>query len=677
MERRVLSVEEMLAPYADPHRRQRRVRELATLLGAFLAAAELRALVDALAALARWVAEPDARLPLPAGESAPAHRRLTALVQLLEQPALQAAVRSQVAALIGQCDALPLLADSGLPNDRGLLHESADRLFGRILPAPRDDRDLAALLTRLFPTRRSLLVLEGLPPALFLRLGQALAGPGVFDPLEGAVRDAFLLVAARVQGLGLSQPIRARSRPGPLPRSPFFALPRAGDRVLAELGQPGESGASYAWQTAIDGCREELRGVLAHLELTGISVDVVYEIELIEQALGRLHWLSALLVAAPGPSRVAAAFELLLVLVRARLADRSLYALAYTSLHLLARNLVERAGRTGEHYITVTRREYWQMLGRAAGAGLFTLGTAALKVRIAGLHLALFLEGLASGINYALSFALMQLCGFTLATKQPSMTAATLAGSIGADEGPDRLAELVTQAARIVRSQLCAAVGNVTTVAAAAVAFDELYRARTGHPFLTAEKASAVVASLHPLRSGTIWYATVTGVILWVSSLAGGWVENFAVYRQLPRAIAEHRLGRLFGRRLMGWLSEAFARNVSGYAGSVALGLMLGMTPALGAFFGLPLDVRHVTLSTGTLALALATGDFVLPPGAPAAMLGIAIIFVLNLGVSFGLALAVALRARQVPRRARWALFLAIARRFFRRPQEFLLPPRS
>ena len=28
---------------------------------------------------------------------------------------------------------------------------------------------------------------------------------------------------------------------------------------------------------------------------------------------------------------------------------------------------------------------------------------------------------------------------------------------------------------------------------------------------------------------------------------------------------------------------------------------MLGMTPSIGHFFGLPLDVRHVTLSTGTL----------------------------------------------------------------------------
>jgi site-specific recombinase len=184
---------------------------------------------------------------------------------------------------------------------------------------------------------------------------------------------------------------------------------------------------------------------------------------------------------------------------------------------------------------------------------------------------------------------------------------------------------------------------------------------------------------LHPLNSGLIWYAALTGVILWSSSLVGGWIENFAVYRRLPQAIAEHRLGKVTGRRFLRWFSEVFAHNVSGWAGSLALGMMLGMTPVLGKFFGLPLDVRHVTLSSGSLALAL-SGQFAAPlshPDALAAIGGIGIIFVLNLGVSFFLAITVALRAKEVPRRDRWALLSAILRRMIARPGEFLFPPRN
>jgi site-specific recombinase len=667
----VVPAEQILAPFPEAQRRHRRVRELGALVGRLLAAGTLAERVDALVALLRWAMEPDRRLP---GAEPPELRRLHALLQVIEQPAVAEPVQAQVAAVLAESDGVPLLAGSGLPNDRGLVSETTDRLFHALLPAARDDRDLGSLLSRLLPTPRSVALVEALPEPTFARLVRAF-GPASTLAIGEAARDAFVLIGARVQGLGLSQPIRQRSRPLPVPRSPFYALPRAGDRVLAHLAQPDcLAPALSAFHEAVAGCRAELTAVLAHLEETGISLDVVYELEVIEHALRRLELLAQLLGSGMTDVRRA-----VVVLARARLSDRSLRDLAYNNLHLLARKLVERAGRTGEHYITSTRRQYWQMLGSAAGGGVITLFTAALKLGITSMHLPLFVEGLLAGSNYSVSFLLIQLLGFTLATKQPSMTAATLAGSIHQGVDRERTRELqsglIDQAACIVRSQLCAAAGNVTTVVAAAVAFDELERWRTGHAFLGKEKAAAVLASLHPLHSGTIWYAAVTGVILWASSLAGGWVENFAVYRRLPQAIAEHRLGRLVGRGTMRWLSRFFARNISGYAGSVALGFMLGMTPPLGAFLGLPLDVRHVTLSTGSLALALASFDFVSAPTA-AAIAGIACIFVVNLAVSFVLALTVALRARRVPRRDRWALLTAIAGRFLRHPGQFLFPPR-
>jgi site-specific recombinase len=83
-----------------------------------------------------------------------------------------------------------------------------------------------------------------------------------------------------------------------------------------------------------------------------------------------------------------------------------------------------------------------------------------------------------------------------------------------------------------------------------------------------------------------------------------------------------------------------------------------------------------VTLSTGQLAFALAEGGWagLQRPAAAWAVAGIAVTFVLNLGTSFFLALAVALRARDVPRRNRLRLFSAIARRLVSHPGEFLWP---
>jgi len=186
-----------------------------------------------------------------------------------------------------------------------------------------------------------------------------------------------------------------------------------------------------------------------------------------------------------------------------------------------------------------------------------------------------------------------------------------------------------------------------------------------------------VIESLQPFGGGTLAFAALTGVLLWMSSIVAGWLENWAVYRRLPEALEQHRFGRFVGRRTMAWVSRVFARNVSGFGGNTSLGFLLGMTPVVGKFFGLPLEVRHVTLSTGALVLAV----MVLGPdqaqhhGASAAALGIALIGLLNFGVSFALALMVALRAREVERSDRVRLLRALLGRMLTHPREFLFPP--
>jgi site-specific recombinase len=273
----------------------------------------------------------------------------------------------------------------------------------------------------------------------------------------------------------------------------------------------------------------------------------------------------------------------------------------------------------------------------------------------------------------------MQLLGFTLATKQPSMTAAALAGTIRDRSGPGRLDELVALIARIARSQFAAAVGNVSAVIVTALAFDQLWKTLGGSSFLDEKTSKGVIASFDPFGSGTIFFAALTGVLLWISSLFAGWFENWVVYRRLPEAIEHHRFGKRFGRARMAKLARFIEKQAAGFGGSIALGTLLGMVPVFAKFVGLPLDVRHITLSTGSLTLSMSslglegagTGPFVM------ACLGIVFMGLLNFGVSFALALVVALRARDVPRGERRTLPIAVLRHFFRRPLHFFYPPKE
>ncbi|HET9270083.1 MAG TPA: hypothetical protein VFO31_18035, partial [Vicinamibacterales bacterium] len=130
--------------------------------------------------------------------------------------------------------------------------------------------------------------------------------------------------------------------------------------------------------------------------------------------------------------------------------------------------------------------------------------------------------------------------------------------------------------------------------------------------------------------------------------------------------------------RLARW-GDKLTENASSWATSVSLGFMLGMTPAIGHFLGLPLDVRHVTLNSGILSVASTSlghrwfgeGAFLL------SVAGVAVMFVLNLSVSFLLALISAARAYELRAHDNSELLHGLLRRFRKTPLDFFVPPRA
>jgi site-specific recombinase len=613
---------------------------------------------------ARWLRTRSALLDV----EPPLVVRLRLLVEVLEDvPLFCERLAAQIAALLKSGAVMPAL-ESGLLNDRGLGAESADRLARRFLPAADDTRDLGALVSRLFPRRSDAEALAAIPDELAARLGRAIrAGDrDAFAPFDQAILDAVALVATRTSALGLSREIRQRSPQVQLAASPFFLLPRLCDALFTGIG------SAAACCDQISACGETLEAVRAHLDEFGVSVDVVYRLEVIRLNLERLADLLDISVATDPDVRAIAGMKLLTRVAAARIRDRSVRDMLRTNTTLLARKVIEHAGQTGEHYITATPGQWLRMLGSAAGGGFLTGFTIIFKYLILWSAFPLFIEGALASLNYAISFLAMQVLGFTLATKQPSMIAAALAGSLRGSSNDPELDGLVTQIARICRSQLAAALGNVGMVIPTSIAFHLLIMRWKGHPFLDEHAAEHTITSLHPIHSGTIVFAALTGVLLWLSSLGAGWLENWSTYRRLPDAIAQHRLGRVVGRRTMRWLGRVMARNMAGVGGNVSIGFLLGMTPVLGRFFGIPLEVRHITLSTGSLTQAIATLG-IAHPGVGAACGGLAIILALNFGVSFTCALAVALRARGVNHAGR-RLVRAIGARFRRDPVPFFLP---
>ncbi|MCK6392097.1 hypothetical protein [Zoogloea sp.] len=610
-----------------------------------------------------------------------ATQRFAVLMDVLAaNPPLAAALRRALGAILDETEGANLFGEVGIPSDRGFLSELGDRTTSKLIPSPRDDHDLGHLMSRSYPNRRDLTLIRGLQPSTLQRAVDLLFPadePEMTAALERAMADGFRLLLARVQGQGLSLKLRARSLPGPVARSPFKRLAASGENLLCAWEQGRLSGALLeAWEADVVACREEMQMISTRLESEGISVDIVYGLDVLERCLGRMEAIVAVMSTgreAPGP-----VLALLQQLAYAAHDSTSLRHLVRSNLQRLQRRIVDRAGKTGEHYIADNPAEYRHIWVAAAGGGLLTVGTAAMKMAVAGAGLALFMEGLVSGVNYAVSFLILQALGLMLATKQPAMTAAAFAAIIRDRKGAERLDVIVDYAACICHSQLAATIANVVVVATGAYAFDATWQWVTGHSFLSHGEATYVFHALSPVDSGTVFYAALTGCILYAAALIGGWVDNWAVYHRLPQAIAEHRLGNRFGRLRMIRLAGVVSRNMSGWATNVSLGLMLGMTPVLGKFFGLPLDVRHVTLNSGILSLATSAleVEWVGTGLLSLAILGVAVMFVLNLGVSFALSLWTAVRAYDLSRDDLRELRRRLWHRLRTRPRDFLMPPR-
>jgi site-specific recombinase len=629
--------------------------ELAPLLQALDPAAPLAARLDALENLARLQFDiPRLRKPAP-------HQlaRLQFLLQSLAgAPEVRERLRATLASVLRDTSAVALFSEAGIPSDRGLARETVERISRRVLPRPPDDENLERFVSRVFRRSRDCAWIAAAPLELFEQLG-ALFG-AIWGPLFEAMSDAIALLTTRVSALGLSVDLRERGDQMHVRDSPFFRIPHV---PLEQM------------PTVIIECRQQLGVIHKRLETTGVSVDVVYCIDAVRRMLLRIERMLPFLLHGSSPTeRASAARTLLGALTAGRIADESIRQLGKQNLGLLAKKVIERVGHTGEHYVTSTRREYFKMLASAAGGGALTAFTVIGKYWSKWAHFAPFIDGLLAAGDYAGSFVLMQFLGFTLATKQPSMTAAALASTIKEAKGQHQLDDLVVLIARISRSQFAAAIGNVLTVIPVVFVLDLLWVATTGHHFLDAKSSVSAIESFDPLHSGTIFFATLTGVLLWLSSLGAGWLENWVTYRRLPEALRHHRLGRIVGYDRMAKVADFVTNHSAGIGGNVTLGFLLGMVPVFGAFFGLPLEVRHITLSTGTLTFA----GCALGPSSisVSACIGIALIGILNFGISFALALAVAFRAREVTNRERVGLALSVLKAFLRHPVKFFYPPK-
>jgi len=490
-------------------------------------------------------------------------------------------------------------------------------------------------------------------------------------PTRRLLIHAARLTAVRAAGAGLSSFLLQLAGNPPVQDSPFLDLSaRLAATVEAELaGEPLPD-----WQEPLARARRYQDWLAGRIDLQGVSAEAVFQLELLDALLARLGTLMLLATRPVRTEGTRFAGDLL----RAVAAQRSIADLVRTAQKRLARKIVEFTSATGEDYTVRTRAEWREHLDGSIAAGFLTTLTSLGKYAIGALSLAPFLAGLALWANYSLSFCLMQVNHWQLASKQPAMTASALAAALDDhDRGHEDEIALI---AGITRSQVVVTLGNAVATIALALLLDILFARLTGHRILSAATAHEGLAHIHPFRSLTALFATTTGVSLWLASLAAGWAANWSTFRQMPEAIRrDERIRRALGRQGAMRAGDFTEQHFGGIVGYVVLGMLLGFLPVLlGQFFGIGLEVRHITLQAASVAfcwLPLLDAGQLGWRDLGWSVAGIALTGVLNFTVSFALALRTALRARDLRPGERAALWRDLRRTFRMRPGLFLWPP--
>lgn len=655
-----------------------------------------------------------------------ARAQVRTLCQLLKgNPAHAWALRRYLARLLETRRHTSLYSDVGILSNDGFFTELKRRIAYRILPPALDELYLSDTLDRVLCREDDTVWIRAVPNADWLELFDVIAGaPAPADAQEEdtgkrarqvtlmGLLDAIRTLSCRVCALGLEPRLVHAHMEIEEVDSPFLMQNIEANKYLDDYGrllsgqlEPGEQiEDARHLLVMLDQCEAVVlkirRGALA----SGTSVALTYLLVALGQSIDRLRKLlflvdtSGELPAAPTvdvealaeqatpPSepptslRRAAALDLAHELIEAHNTKYQVRGLVRDNIDLLARNVTENASRTGEHYIAELRADMGAMFRSSAGAGVIIACMAAFKILLSYLHRAPLIEALLYSVNYAFGFMLVHVLHFTIATKQPAMTAARIAAGLHSSNKKqvdvDNMAALVN---KVFRTQIVAVFGNLVTVMPVAWMIAFAWPYMFGHHLVNPDKARHLIADSHPWHSLALLHAAIAGVWLFVSGLVSGYYDNKALYTRMAQRVEQLRwLRRLIGNARMPRFARYVEDNLGGLMGNLVFGVLMGCTATAGFLLGLPLDIRHVTFSAANLSIGAVGLDYRLDAGTVGVtLLGIALIGMANLLVSFGLALWVALRARKTRFYHGIRLLRALGQRLRTAPLDFFIGPRE
>ena len=583
-----------------------------------------------------------------------------------------------------------IISDAAILQDADFLFEVKKRAFAKILPYQHQSDSLEYVLNQVFYSDTDPLWLQKIPQGQIETLYDLLELSSIYETVEeNSVLSELLmsmtLISQRMSGRALESDVLKMVPEYFHHESPFAAFEKELQSIQEELKEnvnhtvTAENLSYKQLMVLHKQCEEYVEKAFDNSSKYGITIHVNQSLLRIRQQLSRLKVLLPLLTVNHEIDKKRNTIRLAYKLIKYNCTRNNLRTFIKESTQLLSYEVTQHTAKTGEKYITQSKGEYFKMFKTALGGGLIVGILCIIKVLLSKLDASDFGHAFLYSMNYSIGFIAIYVLGFTLATKQPAMTAAALIRALEdgmkKDDSEEKHQGFAVFFARVFRSQFIAFVGNV--IMAFPVSLLGIWLIELAFDHNIAEtKWKTLVTDLSPIHSLAIFHAAIAGCFLFLSGIISGSVANRDKHYEIYQRIKEHPfLKRSFGKEKAEKFASWYEKKWAGIISNFWFGVFMGSTASVGIFFGLNLDIRHITFASGNLALGLYGSDYSLDYWMLFwGILGIGIIGLVNFIVSFSLSLGLAFRSRDIPFTELRSITVSIWQHFKRRPFSFFFP---
>ncbi|MDR1277097.1 MAG: site-specific recombinase [Candidatus Accumulibacter sp.] len=629
------------------------------------------------------------------GDAETARRNLKRIALILEEhPQVRAGLREAVSSILRIRRHSMLYTTSGILPNTGFFSEFFRRLGHKFLPDVLDAGYLQNFLRRAFCRSTDGVWVVGVGEDAWLELievlrfgeeeGEAEGAGAEFPHAVSEILRSLRIVSHWIAASGLEPELLRLDPDLDAYESPFSAqcgeLDDYVDTYLASWRNSEIPGIDDKHLRVLFAqCREVIERLHNRAARFGTSVRLTYILQRLGQLIERMEKLldvvEELRVEPDGRSARSPIVRLFTSLVRDECRRDDLAPHWRRNTELIALRITENASSRGEHYIAENRKEYFGMARSALIGGFVIAFMATLKLLLGKTGMPPLMMTFAYCLNYGLGFCLIHIIHGSVATKQPAMTANAIAAGVEQVDGKLRhLDNLALLIARTFRTQTIAILGNVFLALPLAALLAWGFSFLSGSPLVTPEKAAYLLESQTLTRSGTLLYAAIAGVCLFLAGLINAYFDNYATYNRVAERILQLEwLRRAWGGYRAQRIAVYVGENLGALSGNFLFGFLLGGASFVGALTALPIDIRHVTFSSAYVGFA-AVGLDLGGQAAFRALIDVAVIGFVNLAVSFALAFHIALRARRIDDVPWRQIACACLRLLREHPGEFFFP---